>query len=295
MKVTDLTISIVNWNGKEYIIDFLKSIFQHTKDISFEIIVVDNGSRDDSIKEIQKKFPQVIIIKNQENIGYARAHNQAFKRSHGRYIVFLNLDMLLIEDSFSVLVDYMDQHPKIDICTPTLLYEDYTIQPNIKKNPQLLSQILILLKIHVLFRHCSPMRQYLAQDFDYTKEQEVEQIMGACVFARRSIMNQVNGWSNEYPFWFEDLDLCKKVQLAQGKIMYIPKTKIIHFESKSAQKQLSLEKQKKFNRGLLLYFFKYQKFYEYIILYLLHPISLFLAWLVQLFKFKSRSQSKISK
>lgn len=295
MNRPDLTISIVNWNGKDYLLDFLASIFKYTKDIEFEVIVVDNGSSDASVVEMERNFPQVTILKNQKNTGYARAHNQALKRSHGRYIVFLNLDMLLVENSFQKMAKYMDENPKVDIMTTMLLYGDKkTVQPNVKRHPTLISQVLVLLKLHVFFKNSPVMRDYLNRGFDYLKEQPAEQIMGACVFARREIMEKVSGWGNEYPFWFEDLDLCKKVGRAGGTIMYAPVTKILHFESKSAARQLSLAKQKKFNRGLLLYFLKYHGFWPSLLLHFLHPVSLALAWLVQLLKFKPRSQAKIS-
>lgn len=294
MNAVDITLSIVNWNGGEEILAFLRSIFLYTKHISFEVIVVDNDSTDDSLREIKNLFPQVKILKQTYNSGYARAHNRGWKEGHGRYFAFLNLDMALCENSFEKIVHYMDNHPQVQVCTPTLVYDDFSLQPNVKRNPTLFAQIIILLKLHFWIR--KPVQKYLARDFDYQKESEVEQIMGACVIARREILEKIKGWGEEYfPILWEDVDFCKKVQLHQGKIVYTPITKIIHYESTSFLRFQSVSRQKRFNKGLLIYFKKYHKLYEYWILKFLNPLSLFLAWGVQIANLKPRSQARASK
>lgn len=294
MRNFDITLSIVNWNGGEEILSFLRSIFLHTKNISFEVIVVDNNSTDDSLQKIREFFPQVKIIEQGYNSGYARAHNRGWKEGSGRYIAFLNLDMELIENSFEKAVQYFDTHPHVDVFTPTLVYTDFSIQPNVKRNPTLFSQVVILFKFHFWFQ--KPVEKYLARDFDYQKEAEVDQIMGACVIARREMVDKIGGWGEEYfPILWEDIDFCKKVQLEKGKIFYAPITRIIHHESTSFLKFQSLSRQKRFNRGLLIYFKKYHKPYEYWLLKLLHPMSLLLAWGVQIVGFKPRSQAKASR
>ncbi len=294
MKNVDITLSIVNWNGGEEIFAFLESIFLFTKNISFEVIVVDNNSTDDSLEKIKNNFPQVKIVEQKYNSGYARAHNKGWKEGSGRYIAFLNLDMELCENSFEKLVHFLEARQDVIAVGPTLIYPNGMLQPNVKRNPTLLSQITILLKLHFWLK--SFVNFYLWRDFDYTKEQEVPQLMGACIVARRDILEKIGGWGEEYfPILWEDIDFCKKIQLHRGIIIYSPITKIIHHESTSFLRLQSFAKQKRFNHGMLTYFKKYHTPFEYGILKILHPISLILAWGVQVVGFKPRSQAKATK
>src|SRR4030043_1349072 len=105
--------------------------------------------------------------------------------------------------------------------------------------------------------------------------------MGAFVFSRGEIIKEINGWDEDYFIWWEDLDLCKRIQDLGMKIIYTPKTKVIHYEAKSFSQQMSLEKQKRFNRGMAIYFKKHSGLLDYWVIRLLGIGSLFLAWISQ--------------
>ena len=287
-----LSIIIVSWNVSKLLEKCLESIIDHTQGIEYEIFVVDNASKDNSVKMVMEKFPDVNLIGSNTNLGFARANNLALEQARGEYVLFMNPDMELTENSFPKLINLMDKDKNIALSTCQLNYPDETLQKNIKNNPGFYDQLLILLKLHHLIKpKC--LKQFLAKNFDYTKEQEVKQIMGAFVFSRGEIIKKIDGWDDNFFIWWEDLDLCKQIQELGLKIIYTPITKIIHHESKCFAQQLSLEKQKRFNKGMQIYFKKHHNFFAYLILSILSPVSLLLAWISQIIKIKPKPQSKI--
>jgi len=294
-----LSIITVSWNVRELTSRLLDSIFQFTEELAYEVIVVDNNSKDDTVKFLQENYAawieskKLIVIANNFNAGFSKANNQGLKIAKGEYVLFMNPDMELLENSFSKLFDFMEQTPNAGICACRLLYGDKTIQPNVKNDPSLCGQILILLKLHHFFKWLPCLKKYLAKGFDYSQKQYVEQVMGAFIFTRKEIMNKINGWNENYWLWWEDLELCKTVREQGHEIVYLPITEIIHFEGKSFAQTRGLVKQKRFNRGMLTYFKKHHSKLAYIILFSLQPISWLLTILTQLFKIKPRSQSKI--
>lgn len=287
-----LSIIIVTWNVKDLLKKCLHSIYQHTQGIDFEIIVIDNASKDNTVLMIVQEFPEVKVIASNQNLGFAKANNSGLEHAQGKYILFMNPDMELTENTFAKMINLMEQDPKIGLSACQLMYPDQTRQNNIKNNPGLCDQLLILLKLHHLFKpKC--LQKYLAKDFDYTKQQEVQQIMGAFTFCNGEVIRELGGWDTDFWLWWEDLDLCKRAQNTGYKIVYTPNTKIIHHEGKSFEQKQSLEKQKKFNRGMRIYFKKHKGLLGYWVIRLLGPISLFLSWLTQIFKIKPKPQSKL--
>ncbi|NCF75398.1 MAG: glycosyltransferase [Xanthomonadaceae bacterium] len=290
-----LSIIIVNWNVKNLIKKSILSILNKIKNLNFEIIVIDNNSRDGSkemLLELQKQYIKLKIIFNNENKGFAKANNQGLKIANGKYILFLNPDTEIKESNFKKIFDYMEANSKVGACTARLFYNNKKQQPNVKKDPTLLSQLLILLKFHHFIK-TKALKKYLAKDFDYSKKAEVKQIMGAFIFTRKSLMEELKGWSEDYFVWWEDLDLCQRIRKAGKKIIYLPIGYIIHYEGKSFAQQFSYKKQKIFNKGMITYWKKFYPLWQTIILEMFCPLSLFLSFCVQLLKTKPRSQSKI--
>lgn len=288
----NLSIIIVSWNVKELLRKCLKSIFEKTQGIEFEIIVVDNASNDGSAQMVLTEFPKVALIASNENLGFARGNNMGFEQASGKYVLFMNPDMELVENSFPKLIELMDKNPNIALSTCQLIYPDGALQRNVKNNPGTCDQILILLKLHHFFQpKC--LKKYLAKGFDYTKEQEVKQIMGAFIFADAEILKKLEGWDSRYFVWWEDLDLCKRVQDAKYKILYTPITKVMHYEAKAFEQQQSFEKQIRFNRGMRIYFRKHKDLFSYSLIYLFSLLSLILACLSQILKIKPKPQSRL--
>jgi GT2 family glycosyltransferase len=294
-----LSIIIVNWNVKNILIKNLESIFKFTQNLDYEVIVVDNNSKDKSVEEINKIFSKEIsasklkIIDTKKNNGFSKGNNIGFEASIGEHVLFMNPDMELIENSFKILTDYLQNNPAADVISCTLNYPDRTLQKTAKKLPSLSSQIIILLKLHHILFWLKPIKKYLAKDFDYSKEQEAEQLMGAFIMLRREIFEQIGKWDEDYWLSWEDVELAYQLKKNNIKTIYTPITKVIHHESKSFEQQASLARQRSFNKGMLTFFKKHKSRLQYLILILLQPISLFLAMLAQMLRIKMRQQSKV--
>ena len=291
----DLSIIIVNWNVKELLYRCLQSIFIFTNGLDYEVVVVDNNSSDGSVQmlnDLSFAHQNLQVIFNQENAGFAKANNQGLKIAQGKYVLFMNPDMELVENTPRILFHYLEARPGVAVCTCQLQYGQGNRQPNIKRDPTFWSQWWLLYKLHHIWQ--PPFfKKYLAKNFEYSREQEVEQVMGAFIFTRREIMKKIGGWSEDYFIWWEDIDLCRRLRQLGEKIVYTPVSRVIHYEGKSFAQQLSFSKQRRFNRGLLIYFKKYHSRLAWFILRLASIDSLVLAWIAQLFRFKSKTQSKL--
>ncbi|MEK7067425.1 MAG: glycosyltransferase family 2 protein [Patescibacteria group bacterium] len=291
----DVSIIIVNWNVKELLYRCLQSIFIFANNLEYEIIVVDNFSLDGSVQmlnDLSFAHKNLRVIFNQENAGFARANNQGLQVAQGKYALFMNPDMELVENTPHLLFHYLEARPGIAACTCQLQYGEGNRQPNIKRDPTFWSQLWILYKLHHIYQPPF-LKKYLAKNFEYAREQEVEQVMGAFIFTRREVMKKIGGWSEDYFLWWEDIDLCKRLRQLGEVIVYTPISRVLHYEGRSFARQLSFSKQRRFNRGLLTYFKKYHNRFAWFVLFLASIDSLGLAWVSQLFRFKPRSQSKL--
>lgn len=286
----DLSIIIVNWKVKDLLEKCLRSIFEQTKDISFEVFVVDNNSGDGSVEMVRSRFPQVDLTASAENLGFAKGNNLAIKKSRGRYVLLLNPDTEILKNALEKMIHFMDSHRECGIAGCKLLNPDLTLQLSVRAFPDLASQIFILLKLHHLFPHAKSMSKYLVQDFDYEKTQEVDQVMGAFMIIRREVLEKIGLLDENFWIWFEEVDFCKRAKLAGLKIFYTPEAKIIHHFGQSFKQTMGVKKQKDFNRSLSYYFKKHGTVGEWMVIQILRPLSLFLAWAAQ-FLLKLKSQN----
>lgn len=290
----DLSIIIVNWNTEKLIKDCLESIYKTTRNTSFEIFVVDNNSSDNSVKIIKENFPQVKLIANDRNNGFAKANNQAIKESSGRYILLLNPDTIVLDNAIERMVKYLDENPDVGIVGCRLLNPDGTLQESCRRFPNVKTYASILLKLHHIMPNLKIFKDYFMKDMDYDKENEVEQVMGAVLMYRRDVLGTDPSYLDEdYWIWFEEVDFCYKVHKKGYKIMYIPDVSIIHYKAQSFNQVLRAEQQRIFNKSMKTYFSKNGTKTDLFVLSLLFPISILISYIVQmlkLYKYKRRHE-----
>ncbi|MFA6271536.1 MAG: glycosyltransferase family 2 protein [Patescibacteria group bacterium] len=287
----DLSIVIVTWNSEKDISDCLTSIENAKQNLNIEVFVVDNNSKDNTIKVITDSHTGINLVQNTVNNGFAKANNQAIKQSRGEYVLLLNPDTRLKENTLIGSIDYMQNHKKVGILGCAIHNPDGTMQYSVRKFPALLSQILVLCKLHNFFPNLKPIKEYFALDFDYTKEQKVDQVMGAYMFLRHSCVEQIGVLDEGFWIWFEDVDYCKRAKSADWEVMYSPEFSIIHNQSQSFARLWAVKEQKLFNRSLLYYMKKHHGRFVYGILMMFVPISIVLSAIVGVFENKNNKIS----
>ena len=230
----DISIIIVNYKVKEYIIPCIESIYKHTsKSLRYEILVIDNNSNDGSIDAIKSQFSEVKIYQNTENIGFSKAVNQGAETAIGKYIFILNPDTKLIEDSISILFTFLEKNETVAVVGPAIVTESGIKQQSYWKEPTLINTILSIYHLDFL----NYKKNYRNEIGDKTIL--VDSISGGAFFVQKDVFQNLNGYHPNL-FWMEDIDFCTKVRKLDNKIIYYPETKIIHYGGKSAEKDLHI-------------------------------------------------------
>ncbi len=237
----DLSISIVSYNTRELLRNCLKSIFETTKGIEFEVIIVDNNSRDGSQEMVAKEFPQVKLIANDSNRGFAGANNQAIKESKGRHILLLNSDTIVLEDTLEICCSFMDEHLEIGLLGCKLLNPDGTLQHSCRGFPSFLTLFFESTFLDQIFPRHGVIGRYQMRYWDHDEIREVDQPMGAFMMVRREAIEEVGYMDEGYFMFFEEVDWCYRIKDKGWKIVFIPQAEIIHYGGQSIRKaQLSM-------------------------------------------------------
>ena len=207
----DLSIIITNINNKKILIGCLDSIFKNTHKLSLEVIVSDNGSADGTQEMIKSNFPQVVLIENKENLGFAKANNKGLKIAKGKYLCLLNNDTIVYGPAFSTMVNFMENSPKeIGCCAPTLLNVDGTYQ----HQGGLFQKKFWLSKTPI----------------------KISFAIGACLLFRREVLEKIGYLDENLFFYNDDLDYCIRIKKAGYKIYFVPDAKIMHYGGYSTKK-----------------------------------------------------------
>ena len=221
----DLSIVIVSFNTKELLLQCLASIKNNTTGLEKEIFVVDNASVDGSPDAVSKQFSNVQLIRNQENKGLSSAGNQAFRKSQGRYLILLNSDTILLENSFLKIVKFLDENQKFSVLSPQIINESG--QPY----PMRLWQDTpkdALLKIIGKYNATDELKNMAGND-----TREVEAVGGSCFVLRRSTIESVGLLDEKHFLYNEEDDFCRRVRKIGGGICYFPETSVKHFLGQS--------------------------------------------------------------
>jgi GT2 family glycosyltransferase len=234
----ELSIIIVNWHSKPYLHKCLKSISAQTKAL-IEVIVIDNASYDGCGDMIKQEFPSVIFIQSTTNLGFAGANNEAFKKSRGRFLLFLNPDTEFLEDTPSLFIQYLNFFKETAIIGCCLLNEDRSLQIScIQSFPTICNQALDSEYLRERFP-ASRLWESSAFHSRNFKPFQVEAVSGACLAIPRSIFIEIGGFTEGYFMYGEDVDLCYKATQAGHSVFFIPETQVFHYGGKSTQQSRS--------------------------------------------------------
>lgn len=285
-------VVIVSWNVKNHLNKCLLSL-KKAGVFNNQIVVVDNNSKDGTTDFIEKKYLNINLIKNDKNKGFAAAVNQGMKRAKDLRVLILNPDCEVYPNSISKCLEIMNHDNRIGIIGCQLLNTDGTIQPSVRSFPKMIDQWLIMLKLHRIFSKSRYLKRYFLSDFNYHKDQDVDQIKGAFFMISDKLIKSIGKFDEKYYLWFEEVDYCYRAKQAGFIIRFTAQAQVTHHSGESFRKVWSLSKQVFFTRSLIIYFKKHSLKSVAYFLMINRPISLFISALITpLSWFKIKAPSK---
>lgn len=265
----DLSIIIVSWKVKEKLQANLTALFKSQGDFSYEVFVVDNNSGDGTIEMIKADFPQVKLVVNTENVGFSKANNQAIEQSVGDYILLLNPDMLVNNDTLIKSLSWAKNNQQATVSSIRLVNEQGEIIKHIRRFPTLFDQLMVVLKIP----HFLPvvLNRYLYSNFNYDNEARVDSVRGAFFLINKKVWAEISKQNlplldERYFIWFEEVDFCKQVYQNGGEVWYSPAATCLDYIGVSFEQVKINIKQKYFEESMIKYFKKWKEKYQVIIL-----------------------------
>lgn len=229
----DLSIAIVSYNTKEMLLDCLRSVHAHTIAMTFEVIVVDNDSRDGTVAALKATYPAMRIVANPDNRGFARAVNQALAVSRGRHVLLLNSDTIVRDQALATMVTYLDDHPDVGAVS----CQQWTGGGHLNQTCFPFPSIRDHLFYSALFQRIAPTMQAAAaamHEIDCTLSQDVDWANGACLMVRRSLLEQVGGLDEAFFMYFEDADLCLRLHQQGYRVRHLAEAAIVHLIGRSS-------------------------------------------------------------
>lgn len=228
----DVSIIIVNWNTRQLLHDCLQSLCDQNSPPVLQIIVVDNGSTDESLDMVVAHFPSVEVIANGRNLGFSKANNIGFIQARGRHVFFLNSDTVVQPQAIDHLVQYLDQHPEVGAVGPQLLNGDGTLQPSGRPLPDLGDAWRAIIPISSA--HRTQMRSEMEKR-NYGENAQVGELSGAALMVKKRVLDQVGVFDEAFFFLGEDIDLCWRIRKAGWQVVYLPAACVVHLWGGSSQ------------------------------------------------------------
>lgn len=285
----NLSICIPSLNSAGYLRSLLESIQLYPPRMTYEIIVVDNGSTDGTREMLDSEFPGVILIENATNLGFTKPANQALKAASGDFMLLLNPDTLLKEDTFTPQVAYLQANPEVGISIPKVLNADGTFQKQSRRGVgDLVEAIGYQLRIGRLFPKNRKLNGYLQSWLPEDEIAEVKAVSGSCMFIRRETWQEVGDFDELFFAYQEDSDYCMRAREAGWKVIYVPLTSIIHFGGQGGSRSQPWRSIVEWHRSYYRYYRKHfarrQFFLVNWLFYVVIWARLGLALLVNLFR-----------
>lgn len=222
----DLSVILVNWNTRVLLCNCLQSVRAGIAGLEIEIIVVDNGSTDGSPEMLARDFPEVAVIANAENRGFAAANNQALAVARGRYLLLLNTDTLVLGAVLRRAMDWLDAHPKSGVLGPRVLNADGTVQDSVKGWPG----------FHYLLRQTLGFHRDRPANLGLQDAAVVPAVSGCAMFVRREAVADVGLLDEAFFFYGEETDWCRRFDHGGWSVHFAPVGEIIHFGGGAARR-----------------------------------------------------------
>ena len=249
----DLSIIIVNYNVKEFLQNLIHSIEKASTNLAVEIIVIDNASDDGSVEVLKEKHAQVKLIANKTNFGFGKANNQGLKIAKGKYILFINPDTLVSEDTLETMLDFLESHAEVGLAGCKILNDNGAFYLPCRRGfPGPWASFTKVTGLSTLFPKSKIFARYNLTYLDENKSYEVDAVSGSFMLMRKEVYEKVGGFDEQFFMYGEDLDLCYRVQKSGYKVYYVHTTQIIHYQGEST-KRSSFDETKVFYSAMHLF------------------------------------------
>lgn len=227
----DLSLVIVSWNARDYLIQALESIAATTARHGVEVIVVDNDSADGSPEAVEAGFPQVRLIRSGANLGFARGNNLGIPRCRGRLVGLVNSDVTVLPECLDRLIEFMDAHPRVGMAGPQVLNTDGSLQNSHWDFPSVGGMLARIMALDTLARRLrivdTPARK-TREGGDADTIRHVDVLSGCFMVLRREALEQVGLLDENFYIYGEDMDLCRRFHAAGWEVVYHPGARAIH-------------------------------------------------------------------
>lgn len=261
----DVSVVIVSWNVRDLLQQTLETLYRESRHVSFETVVVDNGSTDGSVELVRESWKQVRLISLPENRGFAVGNNIGFNEARGRYILLLNSDTIVLPTTLPGMVSFLDQHPETGCVGARHLNPDGTLQRSIDNFPSLLNDFLSYSELHRL----SVLQPFLRRRFPWWSEhdqvRDVDWVNGACMMVRSEVIAQLGGLDEGYFIYAEEIDWCYRMIQAGWRVSFTPEAEIIHLGGQAmnrvADKRIVLK-----YKGQYRFYRKHYPIWKYVVL-----------------------------
>lgn len=230
-----LSVIIVSYNTASLLRDCLEKLFSTAKMLDMEVFVVDNNSADDSVTMVQRKFPQVNLIANQDNRGFAAANNQAWQQAKGDYILLLNPDAFVKPDALQNAISFMETHPQCGLCGGRLVKPDGSLDPSARRFPGWLSKFFTLSGLRSRFPNSPLFSRHEFGGFDHASALEVDWVPGTFTIYRQSMLEQTGLFDERFYIYYEETDLCLSAKRKGWQVFFIPDAEVVHVGGASSK------------------------------------------------------------
>lgn len=232
----DVSVVIVNYNTKKLTLDCIQSVLRSEGQFEFEIILIDNASADDTVEVSKKRFPQVRIVSNPENVGFSKANNQGIRLSRGRYILLLNSDTVVEPKTLWTMVQFMDEHREVGASGCKLLLENGTLDETCKRGfPTPMTSFYYIFGFSKMFPNVPQFHQYRLTHLDPDQTHRVDSLVGAFMFVRGETIARIGMLDESFFMYGEDIDWCYRMKQAGWQVVYYPQTTVIHCKGASSK------------------------------------------------------------
>lgn len=257
----DLSIVIVSWNVRDLLRRCVGSVIESLSTgrgarLSSQLIVVDNASSDGSVDMLQKEYPHVHLIANDQNLGFTRGNNQGIAAGDGRYVLLLNPDTEVVGDALEEMVAHMEDHPRVGALGPQLLYPDGGVQSSRRRFPTLSTAFVESTFLQPGYSESSILKRYYVLDRDDYETQDVDWLVGACLMMRRTTLEEVGPLDERFFMYSEEMDWCYRAEERGWRVVYLPAARVVHHEGKSSEQVLPV-RHIQFQRSKVLFFKKH--------------------------------------